>query len=219
MPSTQIISTHTVAHHFHPATVWSWSIHQRRLLWPSSADTPWILLHTSVYRPLQSPHRYDVCGHRRRLYGRRHRQHPRQQIHAVVGMPFAHLVIYIMDGSLLRNWPWQSSLYSKFDASQPPPITEAETVVSKEPATRWHKCCRWWSMSDKTTGIYTCHIHVEFAYNNVVSAATGLAPNQVHMGRLPSLLLTVFDNVYAREHQNLSYFNGIHHHMRCTSRP
>ena len=26
--------------------------------------------------------------------------------------------------------------------------------------------------------------HVEFAYNNSVSAATGLAPNVVHMGRL-----------------------------------
>ena len=35
--------------------------------------------------------------------------------------------------------------------------------------------------------------HVEFAYNNSVSAATGLAPNEVHMGRLPRLPLTVFD--------------------------
>ena len=26
--------------------------------------------------------------------------------------------------------------------------------------------------------------HVEFAYNNSVSAATGLAPNEFHMGRL-----------------------------------
>ena len=29
--------------------------------------------------------------------------------------------------------------------------------------------------------------HVEFAYNNAVSAATGLAPNKVHMNRLPRL--------------------------------
>ena len=35
--------------------------------------------------------------------------------------------------------------------------------------------------------------HIEFAYNNSVSAATGLAPNEVHMGRLPRLPLTVFD--------------------------
>ena len=35
--------------------------------------------------------------------------------------------------------------------------------------------------------------HVEFAYNNSVSAATGLAPNEVHMGRLPRLPLTIVE--------------------------
>ena len=35
--------------------------------------------------------------------------------------------------------------------------------------------------------------HVEFAYSNSVSAATGLAPNEVHMGRLLRLPLTGFD--------------------------
>ena len=30
--------------------------------------------------------------------------------------------------------------------------------------------------------------HVEYAYNNSVSAATGLAPNEVHIGRLPRSL-------------------------------
>ena len=34
--------------------------------------------------------------------------------------------------------------------------------------------------------------HVEFAYNNSVSAAMGLAPNEVHVGRLSRLPLTVF---------------------------
>ena len=34
--------------------------------------------------------------------------------------------------------------------------------------------------------------HVKFAYSSLVSAATGLAPNKVHMGRLPRLPLTVF---------------------------
>ena len=34
---------------------------------------------------------------------------------------------------------------------------------------------------------------VEFAYNNSVSAATGLAPNEVHMGRLPRLPLTILN--------------------------
>ena len=46
--------------------------------------------------------------------------------------------------------------------------------------------------------------HVEFAYNNSVSAATGLAPNEVHMGRLPRLLLTVFDRTGVVGHQSLA---------------
>ena len=45
--------------------------------------------------------------------------------------------------------------------------------------------------------------HVEYAYNNSVSAATGLAPNEVHMGRLPRLPLTIFDRSYGGTHQNL----------------
>ena len=35
--------------------------------------------------------------------------------------------------------------------------------------------------------------YVEFARNNSVSTATGLAPIEVHMGRLPRLPLTLFD--------------------------
>ena len=35
--------------------------------------------------------------------------------------------------------------------------------------------------------------HVESACNNSVKAATGLTPNEVHMGRLPRLPLTIFD--------------------------
>lgn len=35
--------------------------------------------------------------------------------------------------------------------------------------------------------------HVEFAYNSSDSAATGLAPNEVHIGRLPRLPLTNFE--------------------------
>ena len=45
--------------------------------------------------------------------------------------------------------------------------------------------------------------HVEYAYNNSVSAATGLAPNEVHIGRLPRLPLAVFDRSYGGTHQNL----------------
>ena len=35
-------------------------------------------------------------------------------------------------------------------------------------------------------------LHVEFAYNNLISAATGLPPNEVHMGRLCSLCQTIW---------------------------
>ena len=37
--------------------------------------------------------------------------------------------------------------------------------------------------------------HVEFAYNNSVSAATDLAPNEVHRSRLSQLPLTVIDRI------------------------
>ena len=46
--------------------------------------------------------------------------------------------------------------------------------------------------------------HVEFAYNNSASAATGLAPNQVHMGRLPRLLLTILDRSGVAGHPSLA---------------
>ena len=46
--------------------------------------------------------------------------------------------------------------------------------------------------------------HVEFAYNNSVSAATGLAPNEVHLGRLPRLPLTVFDRTGVVGHQSVA---------------
>ena len=45
--------------------------------------------------------------------------------------------------------------------------------------------------------------HVAFAYNNSVSAATGLAPNEVDVGRLPRLPLTVFESRNFGEHQSL----------------
>ena len=45
--------------------------------------------------------------------------------------------------------------------------------------------------------------HAEYAYNNSVSAATGLAPNEVHIGRLPRPPLTVFDRSYGGAYQNL----------------
>ena len=45
--------------------------------------------------------------------------------------------------------------------------------------------------------------HVEYAYNNSVSAATGLAPNEVHTERLPRPPLNVFDRSYGGAHQSL----------------
>ena len=45
--------------------------------------------------------------------------------------------------------------------------------------------------------------HVEYPNNNSVSAATGLAPNEVHIGRLPRLPLAIFDPSYGGAHQSL----------------
>ena len=45
--------------------------------------------------------------------------------------------------------------------------------------------------------------HVEYAYNNSVSAATGLPPDKVHIGHLPPLPLTVFNRSYGGGHQSL----------------
>ena len=44
--------------------------------------------------------------------------------------------------------------------------------------------------------------HVDSAYNNSVNAATGLAPNEVHIGRLPRLLLTILDLPNIGGHQS-----------------
>ena len=46
--------------------------------------------------------------------------------------------------------------------------------------------------------------HVTFAYNNSVSAATGLAPNEVHMGTRPRLPLKGFDRKRVVGHQSLA---------------
>ena len=46
--------------------------------------------------------------------------------------------------------------------------------------------------------------HVEFVYNISVSAATGLAPNEIDMGRLPRLPLTVFERTGVAGHPSLA---------------
>ena len=47
-------------------------------------------------------------------------------------------------------------------------------------------------------------LHVESACNNSVNAATGLAPNEVRIGRLPRLPLTIFDLPNIGGHQSLN---------------
>ena len=46
--------------------------------------------------------------------------------------------------------------------------------------------------------------HVEFAYNTSVIAATGLAPDEVHMGKLPRLPLKVFERTGVEGQQSLA---------------
>ena len=47
--------------------------------------------------------------------------------------------------------------------------------------------------------------HVEFAYNNSVSAVTGVLPNEGHMGKLLRLPLTVFERTGVAGHQSLAH--------------
>ena len=46
--------------------------------------------------------------------------------------------------------------------------------------------------------------HVDFACNNSVSTATGLAPSEVHLGRLPRPLLMIFERAGVADHQSLA---------------
>ncbi|CAB1107752.1 unnamed protein product [Ectocarpus sp. CCAP 1310/34] len=46
--------------------------------------------------------------------------------------------------------------------------------------------------------------HVEFAYNNSVNQSTGLAANEIHIGRIPRLPLSVFDRPTVGGHQSLA---------------
>ena len=46
--------------------------------------------------------------------------------------------------------------------------------------------------------------NIEFAYNNSVSAATALAPSEVHMGRVPRPPLTIFELTGVAGHQSLA---------------
>ena len=46
--------------------------------------------------------------------------------------------------------------------------------------------------------------HVEFAYNNSVSATTGLASNEVHMGMLPRLPLTISERTEITGYHSLT---------------
>ena len=47
--------------------------------------------------------------------------------------------------------------------------------------------------------------HIKFACNNSARSTTGLAPNEDHMGTLPSVPLTVFDRTDYVGHQTLAW--------------
>ena len=66
---------------------------------------------------------------------------------------------------------------------------DGATVALSASVTPRLRYSRWSSTKDKTTSI--CHT-VEFAYNNSVSAATGLASNELYMTRLRRPLLSIF---------------------------
>ena len=48
---------------------------------------------------------------------------------------------------------------------------------------------------------------IKYAYNNSVSAATSLAPDEIQIGRLLRLALVVFDRYYDGAHQSLDRYD------------
>ena len=66
--------------------------------------------------------------------------------------------------------------------------------------------------------------HVEFVYNNLVSAATGLAPSEINIDGLPRLPLTVLERSGVVRHQSLArghliYFNLQDGYIPTATRP
>lgn len=80
------------------------------------------------------------------------------------------------------------------------------TTIAHHPRRRKERCCTgnlrhcsnvgnggWWNKKQVNGGVQLPHV-VEFAYNNSVTAAMCLAPqNKAHMGSLPRLPFTVFE--------------------------
>ena len=54
-------------------------------------------------------------------------------------------------------------------------------------------------------------------YNNSVNAATGLAPNEIHIGRMPRLPLTVFERKNTGGHQSLDR-DVVEYHLSLSNR-
>lgn len=48
---------------------------------------------------------------------------------------------------------------------------------------------------------------MEFAYNNTVDQATGLARNEMHIGRLPHIPFSVFDLLASRDTKGWTVVN------------
>ena len=55
----------------------------------------------------------------------------------------------------------------------------------------------------RKTGMKRSFIHAVAAHNNNVSRGTGLAPNEVHIGRYPRLPMTISEGRGAKGHQGL----------------
>ena len=68
-----------------------------------------------------------------------------------------------------------------------------------------HTLCQMLShlIADNHTNWDELLLHAIAAHNNSVSRGTGLAPNEVHIGRYPRLPMTILEERGARGHQGL----------------
>ena len=111
------------------------------------------------------------------------------------------------------NWMAGPSLVTQYDqiitCDQTPKNAYNTEDVPSPPVVYQRKRCYHPSMPqhmvcNEYQNDWDAHLsHVEYVYNNSASAATGLASNEVHIGRLTRPHLAVFDSFYGGARQDL----------------
>ncbi|CAB1117464.1 unnamed protein product [Ectocarpus sp. CCAP 1310/34] len=148
------------------------------------------LLHFVVHRPFQSESRH-VRNYSGGMYGGRDGSHLRQPIHDQVGMSD-----YVIVGQ--RTAFLLEALQAIYEVKKIKKVTTSfyhpQTNGGTERVNHTMAQMLAVFVKEQQNDWYVHLPHVEFAYNNSVDQSTGLAPNEVHIGRIQRLPLSVFDH-------------------------